>query len=81
LPSFEDAVRPFQLPQSSPSQLYQSQYNVTAQPFVMLTPGFGGDAGGGLPPIITGSASFSFKVTYYMDQAANELSDINAVEG
>lgn len=71
--SFEDTVRPFQLPQGSQSQLYQSQFGINSDPFVMVTPGFGGDGGGGLPPIMTGNSSSSFKMTFYMVQAANEI--------
>lgn len=70
--SFENAVRPFQLPQSASSQLYLSQSGIASQPFVILTPGFGGDLGGEFPPIMTGNGSSSYRITYYCDMAANE---------
>lgn len=75
---FEDAVRPFETPDQAGARPYVSQQGLTPQPYVSLTPGFGGDASGGLPPIVTGNASVSVKITFYMPQAANELS---ATEG
>ena len=68
----DDAVRAFQLPTPSPTQLFLSQYNLASQAPVILTPGFGADGGSQLPPIQTGSSSFSETITSYMDQSANE---------
>jgi hypothetical protein len=76
--AFEDAVRPYQLPQTAPSQLYLSQFNLTSQQPITLTPGLGGSAAGGLPPIMTGSANASQVVTSYCPQASVETT---ATEG
>jgi hypothetical protein len=70
--AFEDAVRPYQLPTSSPSQLSLSQYGLTTQQPILITPGLGGPIPGTLPPIITGSASASQIVKSYCPQAAVE---------
>lgn len=65
-------MRPYQLPQTANAQLYLSQYAIVTQQPVLLTPGFGGSGAGGLPPIITGSASASQVVTSYLPQASVE---------
>ena len=70
--AFEDAVRPYQLPQSSPTQLYLSQFGLTSQQPILITPGFGGSGSGSLPPVITGSANASSVVTVYCPQASVE---------
>ena len=70
--TFEDAVRPYQLPTASTAQLSLSQYGSVTQRPIIITPGFGGTAGGALPPIITGSANESPTITSYCPQAAVE---------
>ena len=69
---FEDVVRPYQLPTASQAQIALSQYGSVSQRPVLITPGFGGSATGGLPPIMTGSASASQIVKSYCPQAAVE---------
>jgi hypothetical protein len=69
---FEDTVRPYQLPQNSPAQLYLSQYGLTSNQPIYVTPGFGGSGSGQLPPIQTASAHYDITVTSYVDQAASE---------
>lgn len=69
---FEDAVRPYQLPQTVPAQLYLSQFNLVSQQPILITPGFGGTAGVELPPIMTGSANAQQVVTSYCPQASVE---------
>lgn len=70
--AFEDAVRPYQIPQSAPSQVALSLYSLVTQQPVLLTPGFGGTATGSLPPILTGSGNAQSVVTSYCPQAAVE---------
>jgi hypothetical protein len=70
--AFEDAVRPYQLPQSAPATLYLSQFNLVSQQPILITPGFGGTAGASLPPIMSGSANAQQVVTSYCPQASVE---------
>jgi hypothetical protein len=70
--AWETAVRPYQLPQNAPAQLYLSQYPLNTRQPVQITPGFGGSGAGGLPPIITGNASAAQTVTSYCPQASVE---------
>jgi hypothetical protein len=70
--TFEEAVRPYQLPQTSPVTSDTAQYNLAANQPIVVTPGFGGSGAGPLPPIQLGKAHFDQTVTSYMDQAASE---------
>lgn len=67
----DDAVRAYQLPQNSPTQLYLSQYNLASNMPVYITPGFGGSAGS-VPALKTGHASFNITITHYCEQASVE---------
>lgn len=69
----DDPVRAYQLPTSSPAQLYLSQYNLASNVPIHVTPGFGGGGGNSnTPQIKTGSAHYDITVSLYMDQAAVE---------
>lgn len=71
---FPDLVRPYQLPQTSPPQVFRSQYNLASRPPVVITPGQNGN--GVVPsPLQTGSASYHLEVTYYCEMAAVEQSE------
>jgi hypothetical protein len=69
----DDAVRAYQLPQSAPGQPNLSQYNLSSNTPIRITPGFNGSGGSGqTPPLQTGSSHFDMIVTHYLDQAAVE---------
>jgi hypothetical protein len=72
MPGLPDVVRPNQLPSNSPGQLYLSQYGLAANTPIYVTPGFGGQSGGQLPPILTGAGHFNETVTVYTGQASVE---------
>jgi len=70
---FDDPVRAYQLPTSTPAQIYLSQFNLGSNNTpIHVTPGFGGGGGSNTPQIKTGTAHFDETVTFYMDQAAVE---------
>jgi hypothetical protein len=68
----EDAVRPYQLPDTAPATPAISQFSLASQAPIVITPGMGGSGAGPLPPINLGNSHFDETVTYYMDQAAVE---------
>jgi hypothetical protein len=68
----DDVVRPWQLPTNSPGQIYLSQYNLASNAPVYVTPGFGGNGGNQLPPLITGAGHWDETVTTYCEQASVE---------
>ena len=70
--AFEGAVRPYQLPDNAPSVNLANQYNLAAEQYVVVTPGFGASGAGQLPPIQMGAAHYDQTVTTYQDQAAVE---------
>jgi len=74
----DDAVRNYQLPQNSPTQLYLSQYNLASNTPVYITPGLGA-SGAGNPPLKSGHASFNITVTHYVEQAAVESKESTEV--
>ena len=70
----DDPVRAYQLPTSSPAQLYLSQYNLASNVPIHVTPGFGGGSSStNTPQVKTGSAHYDITVTFYMDQASVEV--------
>ena len=70
-PIFQDVVRPYQLPQDTPAQVYRSQYNLASRPPVVITPGHNGN--GVLPsPLQTAVATYHIEITYYCEAAAVE---------
>lgn len=68
----DDAVRTYQLPTDGLAQSNVAQTGLSANLPIYITPGMGANAGGQLPPIQTGSGSFSFTETYYCQQATVE---------
>ena len=68
----DDAVRAYQLPTTAPAQLFLSQYNLTSNAPIYVTPGFGGSNGNQFPPIHTGSAHYDITITHYCEQASVE---------
>lgn len=70
----DDAVRAYQLPTPAPAQLYLSQYNLNSNTPIYITPGFGGGSGQA-PQLQTGSGHFDTTITFYMDQAAVEVTE------
>jgi len=70
----DDPVRAYQLPTTSPAQLYQSQYNLASKLPIHITPGFGGSGGSTKSPqVLTGSGHFDETITYYVEQASVEV--------
>lgn len=70
----DDAVRTYQLPTDAPSQLSLPQMGLTSNAPIYITPGLGANGGGQLPPLQTGSGSYSLTITYYCKQATIEQS-------
>jgi hypothetical protein len=68
MPLLEDVVRPFQLPNNAPSQLYQPQTGQTSQQPVLITAGIGSGVGS----IRSFTSTYHSEITFYMDQAAVE---------
>jgi len=68
---FDDVVRPYQLPNNSPTQLYLSQYNRASRTPVIITPG---QSSNGLQqvPLQTGRKTYRCEVQRYLDMAAIE---------
>ena len=69
MPTPNDPIRAYQLPENSPAQLYLSLYNLASNAPVYITPGFGGNGGNQLPPLITGAGHWDETVTTYCEQA------------
>jgi hypothetical protein len=71
MPLLEDVVRPFQLPDNAPAQLYLPQTGQTSQQPVLITCGIGAGIGG----IRSFTSTYSITVASYLDQAAVEQRD------
>lgn len=70
MPLFEDVVRPFQLPNNAPSQLYEPQNGQASQQPVLVTAG----VGAGVGSVRSFTSNYHVEMTFYMDQAAVEQS-------
>ena len=68
----DDAVRTYQLPTDAQSQLSLPPTGFTSNKPITITPGLGGSGSSNLPPIQTGSGSYSGTITYYVKQASVE---------
>ena len=68
MPLLEDVVRPFQLPDNSPAQLYEPQTGQTSQQPVMITCG----VGAGVGSVRSFTSTYSMTVTSYLDMSAVE---------
>ena len=70
MPIFEDAVRPYQLPNSSPPTSELNLFNLVSQAPIVVTAGSG--SLGSLPPLQTGKRVVTITWTYYEPQKASE---------
>ena len=68
----DDAVRAYQLPTDAPSQLSLPPTGLTSNAPIYLTPGMGANGGGQLPPLQTGSGSYTSTQTFYCQQSTVE---------
>lgn len=68
MPVLEDVVRPFQLPNNAPSQLYEPQTGQTSQQPVLVTCG----VGAGVGSVRSFTATYHVEMTFYLDQSAVE---------
>lgn len=71
MPIYEDAVRPFQLPQNAPATVELNLFNAVSQAPITVVAGQNGSIGA-LPPIQTSQRTYSLTITSYMDQTATE---------
>jgi hypothetical protein len=69
---FDDPVRAYQLPTNTNPTAAVDLYNLASQRPVYVTPGMNGQAPLNIPPVQTGSFSYSITIGFYMPQSAVE---------